>query len=479
MKKILKRVIGLTVFVTLLVGVIWRVNDVLCLKGFSAGYSMEAYYNQDPDTVDVVLIGNSHMFANVNPAVLWDEYGMAAYDLGAGLQPLWNTYYYLEEALKYQTPELIVIDVSNSTQTVDYQDSSRVAMNTLGLKTSGTSIANVEASVEYESVRMDYNLKYPVYHTRYAELSENDFRADHGDANYDNYKGYALSCISTTSCTLVPGIEEVTDVTPMTEKNEKYLRMVIERVQDEGIPLLLTINPYSGIMYDEKQIYNHAEQIAAEYGVDFIDFNEYYEEIGFDSMTDFAEGQHLNYYGAEKFTSYLGEYITENYEVSDRRGESGYESWEANSEFYAKKAANIDLTKTTDEEAYLKKLFANWDRYTICISCNGQYYQEQRAYLDVLADIGFDVWNEHFWIIQGGEILYHADKRVSVPNYKVDLGDCTVAVWNRSIYLDNEIGDTVRDGLNILVYDNELGELVDNCGIDAWQSDAVIRENQL
>lgn len=471
--------VGVTLFLAVLLVTLWRVNDVLRLKGFSAGYSLEVYYNQKPGTVDVLTIGNSHMFANVNPAILWDEYGMAAYDLGAGLQPLWNTYYYLEEALKYQTPELVVIDVSSSVQTLDYQESSRVAMNTVGMKISETSVKNVEASVQYEGSRIDYNLKYPVYHTRYAELDEEDFRADYGDVNYENFKGYGLSCISTTPCTLVADIAEVTESVPMTEKNEQYLRMIIERAQKEGIPLLLTVNPYAGIMYDEKKIYNHAEQIAAEYGVDFIDFNEHYEDIGFDSMTDFAETQHLNYYGAEKFTSYFGKYITEHFEVSDRRGQSGYETWEANSEFYAKKAANIDLAKTTDEEAYLEKLFANQERYTICLSYDGLYYQEQRAYLDVLANQGLNVQNEHLWIIKGGEVLYHADKSVYVPNYNVDLGNCTAVVWKSLIYLNDEIGATVGDGLNILVYDNELGEVVDNCGIDAWQSDVVIREKQL
>lgn len=468
-------------FLAVLFGALWRANDILRLKGFSAGYSMEVYYQQEPGTVDVLLLGNSHMFANVNPAVLWDEYGMAAYAVGAGLQPLWNTYYYLDEALKYQTPELIVIDVSNSVQEFEYQSSDRVAMNTFGLRISENLMESVEASVEYESQYMDYKLKYPVYHTRYAELAENDFRLDYGDVNYDNFKGYGLVCISTTPCGLTMDIGAVTEVTPMMEKNEKYLRMIIERVQEAGIPLQLTINPYSGVQYKEKEVYNYVEQIAAEYGVEFVDFNEHYTEIGFDSLTDFSESQHLNYYGAEKFSSYIGMYLKKNFEISDHRGQDGYESWEANSDFYAKHAANVDLTKTVDEAAYMQKLFADKERYTICLSNRLYSEVEDNVYLKALRAQGLDVENETTWIIHNGEVVYREGGYGGIPDYNMDLGDCTVAVLNGYLYQDGEEIDVVGEGLNVFVYDNELQEIVDTCGIEAWQEETAVvtRENQL
>lgn len=120
MKKFCKRMVAVGIFGMLLIGMLWRTNNILRVKGFSAGYSMETFYRQTSGTVDVLNLGNSHMFTNVNPAILWDEYGITAFNLGAGLQPLWNTYFYMDEALKYQTPKVIVVDLFGAVQTADY-----------------------------------------------------------------------------------------------------------------------------------------------------------------------------------------------------------------------------------------------------------------------------------------------------------------------------------------------------------------------
>lgn len=466
MKKIWKRSAAVLVFLCLVVGILYRTNEVFRVKGVSDGYSMEMFYKQGTDTVKVLNLGNSHMFTNVNPAVLWDEYGIAAYNLGAGLQAPWNTYYYLKEALKYQTPELLVMDVFGVTQTADYMAPDRTVMNTLGLKWSEEYAENVAVSVEAEEDYSDYLLKFPTYHNRYNALTEKDFLEYGGDANGENYKGYPLNCISTTVFGGFVDVESITDVKEMTPKCYEYLTKTIELAKEADIPILLVVNPYAGVTYEEKKVYNQVEAIAATYGVDYIDFNEYCEEIGFDPANDFAEGHHLNYYGAEKFSHYYGAYIKEHYEIADCRGQVGYETWDENSAFYAKQAANVDLAKTVDENAYLEKLFANKDRYTICLSFEGDYYNESRGYIYGLAEEGLDVWNEHCWVLEGGEVLYHADKRVGLPFFYKDLGDCAVAVNEGEISIGEHEGKIVWNGLNILVYDNELETFVDACGIN-------------
>ena len=50
--------------------------------------------------------------------------------------------------------------------------------------------------------------------------------------------------------------------------------------------------------------------------------------MGLDFSMDFADHAHLNVSGSKKYTSYLGEWLTKNYEIPDRRGQKGYESWE-------------------------------------------------------------------------------------------------------------------------------------------------------
>lgn len=478
MKKIQKRVIAGIVFLCLAVGMLYRVNEIFRLKGDSAGYPMEMFYEQEPGTVDVLNLGSSHMFANVNPAVLWDEYGIASYNLGAGLQPPWNTYYYLKEALEYQTPELIVMDVFGVVQYSDYIVGDRVAMNTVGLRWGQNYVNNIEISVADEAEYVDYFLQFPLYHTRYDSITVSDFLPYGGDVNGPNYKGYPLNCISTTPIGDFTDVEKVTEVKEMTAKCYEYLTKTIELAKESDIPILLVVNPYSGIMYEEKKVYNHVEQIAEEYGVDYIDFNEYCRNIGFDPQKDFAESHHLNYYGSEKFSSYYGNYIREHYGIADHRGEAGYESWEANSEFYRKQAANVDLAKTETEVEYIEKLFANQERYTICLSFQGDFYQEERGYIYGLADQGLDVWNDYLWIIRNGEVIYRAGRSAEPPDYYMDLGACAAVVSEGDMFLGEAAADVVGSGLNIVVYDNELGKMVDVCGIGAYDEGRISRSEE-
>lgn len=476
MRKIIKRTIAVLAFLCILAGTFYRINHVLEVKGDSTGYLMEMYYAQDEGTIDVLNIGSSHMYANVNPAVLWDEYGIASYNLGAGLQSPWNSYYYLKEALEYQTPKLIVMDVFGVTQTIDYQPADRVAMNTLGLKWSDNYKDNVAASLGgSEKDYRDFCLKFPVYHNRYNALTETDF-TEHGEniAGKD-YKGYPLNCISTSVFGAFVDVETITDTKELTPKCYEYFTKTIELAKEAEIPLLLVVNPYMGITYEEKKIYNMVEEIAKDYGVDYIDFNECCEEIGFDLSNDFAEAHHLNYNGAERFSSYYGAYIKEHYEIPDHRGQAEYASWDVNSDFYAMQAENVALAKITTEDDYLKKLFDNSERYTIGLSFIGDYYNESRSYIWGLADRGLDPWNEHRWIIENGEVIYHVDYRLGIPDFYKELGESVVTVQNGTIYIGQDACTTVDSGLNIVVYDNELEKVVDACGINS-EDGMVVRE---
>ena len=54
--------------------------------------------------------------------------------------------------------------------------------------------------------------------------------------------------------------------------------------------------------------------------------------IGLNFETDFNDESHLNYWGAYKFTEYLGKELKSRFELPDRRGEEGYETWQQNFE---------------------------------------------------------------------------------------------------------------------------------------------------
>lgn len=481
--KIAKRVAAVVLFLALLTGIMGGVNWLFQMKDMDGCYPVRMFYKQEKNTVDVLCLGSSHTYTNINPAVLWDEYGIASYNLAGSNQPLWNSYYYFKEALKYQTPELVVLDVYRAIETDDYQDEARTVMNTFGLRYSKDWMENLEVSLSPTASYMDYFLRFPVYHSRYQELKQSDFKLYNGDVNGENYKGFNLKSVSTTVFGEYPDVSAVTEVGEMTEKTREYLEKIILLAQENDVPLLLVSAPYMGGVLEDKEIYNQVELIAEAYGVEFIDFNEHYTDIGLDLERDFAEWSHLNYDGSEKYTRYLGKIMTENYDVSDHRGDVRYDSWEKNARFYEKQAYNVALTKSEEKEEYLQRLFERSDRYTICVNVAGDCHKDVKKIGKLLKKYGMDMEENSTWIFRGGELLYTlpVDKEITEASlFYENLGENSVSVSvemgydavkgvfpYKKIVLEGTNCNAAERGINILVYDNEFQAVVDNVGLNA------------
>lgn len=480
-------------FLTISVGILYAANFVLKLKSIDGCYVAQMFNKQKPDTVDVVFIGSSHIYTDVNPAVLWTEYGIAAYDLAGSNQPLWNSYYYMKEAIEQQDPELIVIDLYRAIETRDVIDEARIAMNTLGMADGKNKTESIYASFEDEETALSYILQFPVYHTRYESLSESDFFVYNGDVNGENYKGFNINCISVTP------FESFSDVTgeeerlPLTRKNEEYLKKMIEYAEETDTELLFMVAPYQGIMPSDKMIFNEVEAIAREYGVSYVDFNEYYGRIGLDPATDCAESSHLNYSGSEKFSDYLGNYIMTRYDIPDRRGAEEYESWDENAEYYETIAYNFRLRNTENIEEYLDMLLEN-DNYTVCISLDGFYEYGGLDISGMMKERGLEISEEGVVVLAQGETVFYADSLDEDGySFHMDIGSKTLIIdgtpeqeentvtgetkeYMQKTVLLNDVGCiTVPHGMNILVYDNYTNTFLDSFGFSAMDEYKKVR----
>jgi len=351
MKKSIYRILCFIVILTLCLGYL---NSIFKFKYEDGIYNMKKYYELDENTVDVLILGSSHAFENINTGTLWEEYGMASFIIGGAIQPLWNTYYYLKEALKTQKPKLIVLEgYCTALPDEDYLGDSYSIKSTYGLKLSLDKINAIKESVSPEK-RANYFLSYTQYHSRYKEINATDFLEDQGSPYYYNWKGTICNPIS-QSITPANDISNVTEKNRMTPKSEKYYRKIIALAQENNIPIVVVITPYSGITNEQQAIFNTASDIAAEYNVPFLNCNLLTDKIGLDyeNECDAADYEHLNYKGNQKLSLYLGKYINSNYEIPDRRNDANYYSWELDSEYIKEIIYNCSLSDEKNFDAIL------------------------------------------------------------------------------------------------------------------------------
>ena len=66
---------------------------------------IEGFYDEPEKSLDVVFIGSSHIYCDVDPLYLWKNYGITSYDFSMASQTVDNSY--LQEVFKIQCPKVV------------------------------------------------------------------------------------------------------------------------------------------------------------------------------------------------------------------------------------------------------------------------------------------------------------------------------------------------------------------------------------
>ncbi len=391
---------------------------------------------------------------------------------------MWNTYYYLEEALKTQTPKLIILDAyvfCIKTET----DTTRAIKGTYGMKWSQTKIDAIKASFDTEEYGYQFMFPLLQYHSRYSDLDEVDFysyRAN--EALYKNYKGFSPNFATTSH--EEKDYSEITSLIFPSDKIQTYYTKIFELASSNNIPVVVTAIPCNATN-DQMAYLNAAKLIAEDYGYPFLNFmTEYKEALGLDYNTDFADESHLNYIGSTKLARFLGDYISENYSVPDRRGDDNYTSWDEDTNAYYDRVANLDVLDVTNIEEYGDVV--NNDRYTVIITKSGTFDKDGETSVDdlntfrVIAGIDEEQFSQGgVWLFESGQFVYYDDctdesfqKSIELSRFddamvKSSSGDDGVTI---DIYVNKSNVSKVDSGLNVYVYDTLTQSTVDSIGVD-------------
>ena len=57
----------------------------------------EQFYELDKNSIDMVFVGNSHVYNAINPAVIYEKSGIKSFDIATSNQDLFTSYYLLKE----------------------------------------------------------------------------------------------------------------------------------------------------------------------------------------------------------------------------------------------------------------------------------------------------------------------------------------------------------------------------------------------
>lgn len=456
MSKIIRRSLALLLIFAFTLASVWTLDRILLIKRYDGVKPMESFYAQEPGTVDVLLMGNSHMGVHVDTATLWREYGISAFALWGGVQPMWNSYYFLVEALKYQQPKAVVLEIGGLSYDWEYADEATQLKNVAGMHLSLNKLEAIKATAP-EDRRVSLLLGLPLYHQRYGELTQEDFEYFPWSAELINNKGsYALYGHGDFD---MADPAEITELAQISDKSLDYFMRIVSLCREEGIELILVKTPTVDL--EKYQPYSNAVTgLAEELGLDFYDFNKMSEETGIDGR-DFYYDTHLNLGGARKLSLSLGEILLEKLELADHRGDPAYFSWDVNAD-NIEDGYLLDITETGDYLAELKR----GGRAVLLIK-NGDWEKREPylSFVKELAQLGVaedELLSENSgaWLISdcaAGKVNpMGLEFQLEDKSYLVDFQELNAVTENGSIVY------SFRDlGITMLVYDYSGGKLLD------------------
>jgi len=319
-------------------------------------------YELADDTIDVLYLGSSHSFSSVSPEDIYKNYGITGYVQASSCQKVWQSYYYLEEALYTQHPRLVVLDtfmaLDGNPQSEAFNREAIDKMRYSPAKLS-SAVTAYEMNPEGEDL-ISYMMPAFRYHDRWEQLSEMDLKYPFMPST-SAAKGF-LPRIGAAATEFNLSDYEDPNAAPM-ELNEicaEYLTKINELCRENGIELILVKYPTC--------LWNQTNSLtikawADENGVKFLDFNadvELRQEAGIDWSVDSLDGgNHLNYDGAMKMSDWLGRFLTENYSFADKRTDPDYKVWDDDYTYYKKCVDSTAVPSINDIDAYLDTLSKN------------------------------------------------------------------------------------------------------------------------
>ena len=325
-----RRILAVLLFAAVVCAALTLCSRVLIRKSLSGAWDMTnkiaGFYNEPAGEFEVMFFGGSHAYADFVPLELWHETGIKSYVFATQQQPMWAVYHYILEALKTQSPSVVVLEVQTMTMTEDYAEPAVVHSYLDDLPFSLNRLALIGVS-GWGVDLAEYLFPLIRYHGRWAELEREDFTLDR-HAVRDPLKGYVL--LPDTG--FVPVRYETPDAAAaLHEKSLDYLMKIVSLCRERDIELWLVKTP-SNPEPEQQAVFLSLGKALEREGPALDDLDRYFDKIGLNPETDYYDQHHLNGVGAKKFTDWFAERLTERY--PGLRADPSDAGWQADYEDY-------------------------------------------------------------------------------------------------------------------------------------------------
>ncbi len=322
-KNIIYPIVAVMVFVIIFVFALTSLTYIL-RPNIDTKSRFMGFYAEPEDSLDIVIIGSSPSYSFISTPQLYGEYGIKAYPLGSNVQRPIAGRFLVKEAEKTQSPKLYMFEMrmytgleiglgSNMAYTREVTDNLKYSLNRIEM---------INAMVTTHMTDIDtrkYTYYFDIfkYHSNWQSLANPSQWKGWRFVSPDPLKGYKIT--DKVGPTDKPVLPENPEPMELDKYQEQALLDLIDTLEGVDADVLFYVAPYVPQEGDVEKL-AHIRDIVEAAGYDYLDMNEYYDEIGLDFSRDYSDyGIHTNAAGARKCTVFIGEYLRGHYDLPDHR----------------------------------------------------------------------------------------------------------------------------------------------------------------
>ena len=294
---------------------------------------IQGFYQEDKDSIDAVFIGSSEVFTGYSPAYAYGKCGFTSYNISVESNRLEFFESQIKEALNYQDPKLIVIEISDSVIEWDESDKASFIATlrkyTDSMPVSQNKIETVNTFADDE--KLSFYLPFIMYHGQLSNIGGTQTSVSQALRGTTYLKG-AISTNHKQDFQELIDIKDDVSGETISAKLQERLERLLSFCKTLDCEVLFTAFPRritdssSYLKYRQR---NTVGKIIQDNGFDFISFEQLSDEMRIDPLSDYYDNDHLNAFGQMKFTEYCGNVIKDKYNLLPQEQLcSNNEKWE-------------------------------------------------------------------------------------------------------------------------------------------------------
>ena len=410
------------------------------------------FYKMKKNTVDVLFFGSSFAVNAFDPQKIYEASGIRSYNLGSEQQSIFMSYWWLKEALRYQSPKAVVLE----TRYAFYKESNtpfnmnesfmRKSMDPMKWSKNKMDAVHVICSEDHAQSEMSYYFTNLLYHSRWKEMTEDEIMMDAENAPLKGFSPLFATNTEPFEPITISGNEEII---PLDSKMEDYLVKMADLCRENEIELILVTIPATDM---HPGMHAGLQDFADRYDLSYYDYAEknLFESSGWNLTVD-NPADHMNWHGAEHMSEIMAEMLK-------KRGISSVSDpqWENASDYYEMIKEKGRLSEITDLQEYMN---------TVNLTSQTMFIVKDEGVVlssDIISTLGLHIEDSRYrWCTAiGPEVTDMREGNEAVLSGTLSDGLKYHAAGGELILNGS---DYFREGkgIHITVYDPEIRKVVD------------------